>query len=143
MMVFWQAIIADFWVTFPVFSVFGVCVFIDVLIGTMAAWSLNQASSAVSRLGMMRKFAMVAVVLGFMVADGIFPTVPVTMPVLGAVEVTLAQGCCAFWILTELQSMAEKAVLLGLPVPKGIRKRLKQVQQATFEFGAEKDEKAI
>lgn len=129
-MEFLYSIRADFELTWPAFVVFMTAIFLDVLLGTAAAWACHTASSAVSRVGMLRKAAMVAVVLGFAVADGIFPTLPLTLPLLGSVRVTLAAGCSIFWILTESQSMAEKAVLLGLPVPKGIRKRLAQVRSA-------------
>lgn len=133
-MEFWRSIIADFWVSFPVLCVFGTSVAVDVILGTMAGWALHVASSATSRAGMMRKFAMAAVTLGFMVADGIFPTVPLTLPIVGKVQVTIAMGVSAFWILTELQSIVEKLAILGVPMPKGIRKRLIQVQKAAFDM---------
>ncbi len=129
---FLRSIRADFELTWPVFVVLITAIFLDVVLGTAAAWARHIASSSVSRVGMLRKAAMVAVVLGFAVADGIFPTLPLTLPGLGSLQVTLAAGCSLFWILTELQSMAEKAVLLGLPVPKGIRMRLSQVR-STFD----------
>ena len=127
---FLKAIQTDFKaITMPYFTTLLCAVACDILLGTAAAWAKSVASSATSRIGMLRKAALVGVTLAFAVADGIFPQFTLVLPI-GTFSITMAGGLCVFWIVTEAISILEKLTLLGVPIPRGVRERLLQVRKA-------------
>lgn len=124
-MEFLEAIRGDFMVTMPFFLVFVAMVVSDILLGVGAAWAAGIVNSAVSRLGITRKLAMIGIVLLAAIVDGLFPMVTAW-----SFQTTFAALACLFWMLTEAISMTEKAGMLGLPMPKGLKKRLSQLRSA-------------
>lgn len=128
---FFEAIKSEFQqVTMPWAVLFGTALGLDVALGIAAAWAKERASSSVSRIGIVRKLAMISIVLGFAVADGVFPQVVVAIPLIGSLSLTLAGVAAFFLTITEAHSILEKWVMLGLPLPKNIKKRLIQVRDS-------------
>lgn len=120
-----EAIRADFMVTMPYFVVFVAMVLADIILGVAAAWAAAIVNSAVSRLGITRKLAMIGIVLLAAVVDGLFPMITVF-----GMYLPFAALASCFWMLTEAISMTEKAGMLGLPMPKGVKKRLAQLRNS-------------
>jgi len=124
-MEFIDAVRDDFRVTMPFFVTFVSMVIADILLGVGAAWGASIVNSAVSRVGITRKLAMIGIVLLAAIVDGLFPMVSAWN-----LHTTFAALTSLFWMLTEAISMTEKAAMLGLPMPKGLRKRLAQLRSA-------------
>lgn len=129
----------DAYQTAPWFCVFVFAICVDIFLGTVAAWANKTANSAASRTGMLRKFAMLGVVLGLAVADGLFPSIPI-MVAGNTVTLTLAAIACAWWCVTEAQSILENLGVLGVPVPKFARERLIQLRKSLEDAEAERQE---
>lgn len=125
-MSFQEAVWSDFAsITMPYFIVLWVAIALDVALGMACGFALKVADSSISRVGLTRKAAMLGIVLAFAIGDGLFPMIQ-----LWGMQITIAGGWCAFWMLTEVLSILENAAKLGLPLPKGLKKRLIQVRNS-------------
>lgn len=115
--------------TMPLVLAFVTAIAVDITLGLMAAFASKTANSAVSRVGMMRKFGQLAIVLLCLVADGLFPQ----LITFRGNSMTVASFACVVWLVYEALSIVENAALLGIPVPRWVRDRLEQVRKQLDE----------
>lgn len=104
------------------------CIFLDYLSGSAAARRNGEWSSQIAREGLWHKlgeiFAVLVAALCDIALGVILKTAPVALPFEFA---TLVTPIVLLWyIITELGSVAENACKLGAPVPKWLKKMLKQ-----------------
>lgn len=120
---FKQALSADWQVTLPFLLLYIAATFSDFLFGLAVAFVHKKAASSISRAGIMRKMLMAFTVLLACLFDGLLPAV--NFSVFGW-EVTITFGGLAavWWMVNELLSITEHAVVLGIPMPKRLRESL-------------------
>lgn len=95
-----------------------VCMAVDWLSGSAAAAKAGDWSSARARAGLWHKAGMILVVFVAAAADAVLGTLVQSIPGLTVdYTVMVLPLVLAWYILTELGSIAENAALLGAPVP--------------------------
>ena len=109
----WKGLMALVWV---------LAMALDYLSGTAAACKEGTWSSTTARTGLWHKGGMILVVLVAAMADGILSTISAGMSLLwpGA----LLPLVVMWYIITELGSILENAVKLGVQVPQWLKKAL-------------------
>lgn len=95
-----------------------VCMLVDYISGSAAAAKAGDWSSEQARTGIWHKAGMIFVVLVAAVTDAVLATLVHNMPGLEIHYQTLVLPLVLAWyIFTELGSIAENAALMGAPVP--------------------------
>ena len=111
---------------------------LDYLTGSMAAAQEGQWSSARAREGIWHKCGMIVVVLVAAGADLLLATVLANLPLV-ALPIQYSGLVCpvvlVWYIVTELGSMVENAVVMGAPVPKWLVKLLALGKDAVDSAG--------
>lgn len=114
------------------------CMALDYLTGSMAAAKEGEWSSARAREGIWHKAGMIVVVAVAAGVDLLIEIVLTNLPVL-ALPVQYAGLVCpivlVWYIVTELGSMAENAVVMGAPVPKWLIKLLAMSRRVVDQAG--------
>lgn len=123
----WKGVLLVIWVGAMV---------LDYLSGTIAARRNGEWSSARAREGLFHKGGMILVVLVSMLFDGCLALVAINIPALGMTwPGVIFPVVLAWYILTELGSILENAVLMDAPVPKWLAKGLKITAEAVGKAG--------
>lgn len=130
-----SAILADWPHTAGYASAIALLSALDVVMGVIVAFIAKQVSSTVSRTGMARKCAVAVLIAGCIIFDTVLPPFPVPKLSLGGSFIfegptTFAALVSLAFCITEVISLMEKCVLLGLPVPKGLKAALKKARAA-------------
>ena len=112
----WQGVLVAIW---------GGCMLLDYLSGTIAAWATGEWSSKVAREGLRHKGGMIFVVAVAGLADIVMRLVLEHIPVSMTWPVLILPLVTAWYILTELGSILENAVKMGAPIPQWLVKLLK------------------
>ena len=92
---------------------------VDIVLGLLWAWLQKRIHSGVAQRGMTRKVA-ILILAGFVTTQERFLT-----PVVG---INVSALCLTYFLVAETISILRYAVLLGVPVPRGLRERLEEVQ---------------
>nr|DAG08943.1 MAG TPA: holin [Caudoviricetes sp.] len=107
------------------------CMVIDWISGSAAAASCGEWASAVARAGIWHKAGMILVVIVAALADCVLAMVVEHLPGLSINYSTLVLPMVLAWyIFTELGSIAENATDMGAPVPAWLTKLLAAGKQA-------------
>lgn len=102
-----------------------VCMLVDYISGSAAAAKAGDWSSEKARAGIWHKAGMIFVVLVAAVTDAVLAMLVQNMPGLALNYPTLVLPLVLAWyIFTELGSIAENAALMGAPVPSWLVKIL-------------------
>ncbi len=112
----WKGILAVIWVAVMA---------LDYLSGTFAACKEGQWSSAAARQGLWHKSGMILVVLAAAITDGVFAVVGDHFALGINWTGLLLPLTLAWYIITEIGSILENAVKLGVKVPTWLVKILK------------------
>ena len=104
------------WKGIMIFAWFGVMV-LDYLSGTVAAALNGNWSSAVAREGIKHKGGMILVVVVSGIADIVMSVIVANVPVGIRWPGLILPMVLAWYIITELGSILENAVVMGAPVP--------------------------
>lgn len=108
-----------------------VCMVIDWISGSAAAAAKGEWSSAAARAGIWHKMGMILVVIVAALADCVLAMVVEHLPGLSIDYGTLVLPMVLAWyIFTELGSIAENATDMGAPVPAWLTKLLAAGKQA-------------
>ena len=114
------------------------CMALDYLTGTMAAAKEGQWSSGKARDGIWHKCGMIVVVVVSAGADLLIEIVLTNLPVL-ALPIQYPGLVCpvvlVWYIVTELGSMVENAVVMGAPAPAWLVKLLAMSRSAVDSVG--------
>jgi toxin secretion/phage lysis holin len=115
---------------------------LDYLSGTAAAMKNGEWSSQTARQGLWHKGGMILVVLAALLGDVFFTFFLPRLPLTAAENPGLLLPLVLAWyIVTEVGSAVENAVRLGAPVPRWLRRLLKQGREAVDKAaGEEKSE---
>ncbi len=115
---------------------------LDYASGTAAALKNGAWSSAEARQGLWHKGGMIFVVLAALAGDLFFTTFLPRLPLSGASNPGLLLPLVLAWyIVTEAGSVLENAARLGAPVPRWLRRMLKEGREAVDKAaGEEKSE---
>ena len=101
------------------------CMVVDYISGSAAAAKAGDWSSEKARAGIWHKTGMIFVVLVAAVTDAVLATLVSNIPGLQIDYSTMVLPLVLAWyIFTELGSIAENAALLGAPVPEWLVKLL-------------------
>lgn len=111
----WQGVMALVWVA---------AMGLDYLSGSAAACKEGKWSSAVARIGLWHKGGMVIVVTVAAIADGVLGIICSHTPIGLDWPSVILPLVLAWYILTELGSILENAIKLGVRVPKWFTKFL-------------------
>lgn len=111
----WQGIMALVWVA---------AMGLDYLSGSAAACKEGKWSSAVARTGLWHKGGMIIVVAVAAIADGVLGIICSQTPIGLEWPGVILPLVLAWYILTELGSILENAMKLGVRVPKWLTKFL-------------------
>ena len=125
----WKGIMALAWVAVMA---------LDYITGTAAALKGGQWSSTVAREGLWHKCGQIAAVIVAAISDGILGVICANMPILGSHfdwPGILLPLVLAWYILTELGSILENAILLGAHIPRWLTKLLKAGLTAVDDVG--------
>lgn len=138
-----QAILVDWKVSGVFVAVLCCMATFDMILGTLVAFVKRTASSTVSREGVARKVAIFMLVSACLIVDAVIPKFPFPAIKYGDVivlsdSVTLAALVCVFYISTEVISLLEKLVALGVKTPRFLRRSLIKVRDTISEI--DKDE---
>lgn len=107
------------------------CMVIDWISGSAAAAACGEWSSAAARAGIWHKAGMILVVIVAALADCVLAMVVEHLPGLSINYSTLVLPMVLAWyIFTELGSIAENATDMGAPVPAWLTKLLAAGKQA-------------
>ena len=98
---------------------------LDYISGTIAAALNGEWSSAVAREGVKHKGGMILVVTVAAIADAVMVIIVVHVPIGIQWPGLILPMVLAWYIITELGSILENAVLLGAPVPSWLVSMLK------------------
>lgn len=108
-----------------------VCMVIDWISGSAAAAAKGEWSSAVARAGIWHKAGMILVVIVAALADCVLAMAVEHLPGLAIDYSTLVLPMVLAWyIFTELGSIAENATDMGAKVPSGLTRLLAAGKQA-------------
>ena len=108
-----------------------VCMVVDWISGSAAAAACGEWSSAAARAGIWHKAGMILVVIVAALADCVLAMVVEHLPGLSIDYGTLVLPMVLAWyIFTELGSIAENATDMGAPVPAWLTKLLAAGKQA-------------
>lgn len=102
------------------------CIALDVLTGLLAAVVSASVSSEISRAGMARKAMIIIITLASEVLGNALG-VGVSIPALG--HVSIGAAVASFYCTHELVSITENVGRAGIPLPKFVRSRMKQLQK--------------
>lgn len=109
-----------------------ICMALDWVTGSVAACKEGKWSSASAREGIFHKAGMMVVVITAAIADGVLGMVLVNMPDLSAEYTSaLLPVVLAWYIFTELGSIAENANTMGAQLPSVLVKALAAGQAVT------------
>lgn len=111
----WQGVMALVWVA---------AMGLDYLSGSAAACKEGKWSSAVARVGLWHKGGMVIVVTVAAIADGVLGIICSHTPIEIEWPGAILPLILAWYILTEMGSILENAMKLGVRVPKWLTKFL-------------------
>ena len=111
----WQGVMALVWVA---------AMGLDYLSGSAAACKEGKWSSAVARVGLWHKGGMIIVVAVAAIADGVLGIICSHTPIGLEWPGVILPLVLAWYILTELGSILENAMKLGVRVPKWLTKFL-------------------
>ena len=120
--------------------------FLDYISGTLAAKKNGTWSSKVAREGLFHKGGIIVVCLIALILDAVLAVAFPHIPLIGG-EVHnpgIFLPLVAVWyIITEIGSVLENAVLMGAPVPKWFRKAIEKAGKLVDKAGeaAAEDEK--
>lgn len=123
----WKGILAVAWL---------VAMALDYITGTVAACRAGEWSSAVARDGLWHKGGMLAVVIVAALADMVLSVVCANIPVGFAWPGIALPIVMSWYIITELGSVLENAVLMGAAVPAWLVKLLKASAKAVESVGS-------
>lgn len=129
----WQGVMALVWV---------VCMAIDYLTGTVAAFKNHEWSSSVARQGLWHKCGMIVVVIVAAIADGVMVMIFDHLPVGITWTSIILPLVLAWYIITELGSVLENAVKIGAAVPEWLVKLLKIGLKAIDDVGEKIEQEA-
>lgn len=93
---------------------------LDYLTGLLKAWHTHTLKSSVAKTGLIKKFALFAVVAMCGLIDYAIPV---------ATGYGICKLCTACFVVSEAVSVLENAAELGVPVPETITKRLAQITE--------------
>ena len=122
----WQGIMALVWV---------IAMAIDYLTGTAAAIRAKEWSSAVARQGLWHKGGMIIVVIVAFIADCVMAIICEHIPIGLEWTSIVLPLVLAWYIVTELGSILENAVKMGVNVPNWLVKLLKIGLKAIDDAG--------
>lgn len=128
--VFLQGISRDWVVTSSYFAVLVSAMFADICLGLLVAFRGKKLDSSIGRNGVIRKVAMLLMVLTLVVFDGVVPSYPIDLFGHKLVLPMASVACVWFIVGVEWVSLTEKAKLLGVPMPKRLADALKRVRDA-------------
>lgn len=114
------------------------CMALDYLTGTAAASKAGEWSSRRAREGIWHKAGMIVVVVVSAVADLLLSIVIGNLPLLSLPWDYTGLICpivLVWYVITELGSVAENAMLLGAPVPKWLVRLLEAGKAAVDKAG--------
>lgn len=106
---------------------FVVCMSVDWITGTMAAWKRGEWKSKIGREGIWHKTGSIIAVLVTLILDGVIGTVINNIPSISlpyTYTVLLSPIVIVWYILTELGSIVENAGKMGAPVPGFLKKAI-------------------
>ncbi len=106
---------------------FVVCMSVDWITGTMAAWKRGEWESKIGREGIWHKTGSIIAVLVTLILDGVIGTVINNIPSISlpySYTVLLSPIVIVWYVLTELGSIVENAGKMGAPVPGFLRKAI-------------------
>ncbi len=106
---------------------FVVCMSVDWITGTMAAWKRGEWESKIGREGIWHKTGSIIAVLVTLILDGVIGTVINNIPSISlpyTYTVLLSPIVIVWYILTELGSIVENAGKMGAPVPGFLQKAI-------------------
>ena len=116
------------------------CMVIDWISGSAAAATKGEWSSATARAGIWHKAGMILVVIVAALADCVLAMAVEHLPGLAINYTTLVLPMVLAWyIFTELGSIAENATDMGAPVPKQLKKWLAIAKSAAENIVNEED----
>ncbi|MGM9630363.1 phage holin family protein [Butyricicoccus sp.] len=95
-----------------------IAVILDYLTGLAKAWHTHTLKSSVAKSGLIRKFALFAVVAGCGALDLIIPV---------STGYGLFKLSALCFTVSEVVSVAENAAAVGVPLPEALTKRLAQL----------------
>ncbi len=123
----WKGIVAVTWI---------VLMALDYISGTAAACKAGKWSSKMARDGIWHKCGMILVVIAAAIADGVLTLLFANIPGTGLSWPGMVLPLVLAWyIITELGSILENAILLGAAVPSWLTKMLQVAQKAVDTAG--------
>ena len=116
------------------------CMALDYITGSMAAGKAGEWEKKKAREGIYHKFGAIVVVMVSAATDALISLVLDNLPVI-ALPVEYSGLVCpvvlVWYIVTELGSITENAVVMGAPVPALLKKLLKISKDAVEQIGGE------
>lgn len=106
---------------------FVVCMSVDWITGTMAAWKRGEWESKIGREGIWHKTGSIIAALVTLILDGVIGTIINNIPSVSlpyTYTVLLSPTVIIWYILTELGSIVENVVKMGAPVPDFLKKAI-------------------
>lgn len=106
---------------------FVVCMSVDWITGTMAAWKRGEWESKIGREGIWHKTGSIIAVLVTLILDGVIGTVINNIPSISlpySYTVLLSPIVIVWYVLTELGSIVENVGKMGAPVPDFLKKAI-------------------
>lgn len=111
---------------------------LDYASGTAAALKNGEWSSSAARQGLWHKGGMILVVLAALLGDLLFTTFLPLLPISRAANPGLLLPLVLAWyIVTEAGSVLENAARLGAPVPRWLRRAMKEGKDAVDRAAGE------
>lgn len=138
---FMKGVRDDWYASQPWVLLLIVTISLDVGFGLAVGFARKGVSSTISRVGTARKMLMLASVLVASLFDGVLPSWRGTWTIFGLsypLSLTVAIVASMWWMVTEWISIAEKAALLKMPIPKRIKAALLKAQEE-FDGGLDVD----
>lgn len=130
---FLEQIRADWSTTSAYFACLLVAMFVDIVLGMLAAYQRKQLDSSVGRFGVIKKVAIILLVLMVAVFDGLFPTWVIDLKFVKIAVPIAALACIWFLVAHEWLSLNEKAKVLKLPLPKKLSDAMNRVKEVMDE----------
>ncbi len=111
------------------FSVFAIFIASDIIAGICKGLYLNEFSSERFRKGLATKMGYIIIVV---MATQLDKLMPEDLPLIRTMVVY-------FYIFVEGSSILENLAILGIPIPKVLTNRMKQVREASGETSEKED----
>jgi toxin secretion/phage lysis holin len=135
---FVQNIRSDWQITSAYFAVLASAMALDILLGMLIAFKGQKLDSSVGRVGVIRKVAVMLMVLMVSVFDGVVPAFPINISGQHFVMPVASIACIWFIVGVEWVSLSEKAKVLGIPMPKRLSDALTRVREQLSDENEQK-----